>query len=254
VIDLGKAAALINERADDLGTFITTDEQGKHFPSFLTQLAEHLANEQADVLRELASLAQNVEHIKTIVSTQQSYAGAFGLVETISLDDLLEDALRLNSASFQRHYIEVERDYAELPPIEIEKQKLLQILINLVRNAKHAMADGGGEGHRLILRTAAIGDDRVRIEVIDNGEGISAENLTRVFAHGFTTKQAKGGHGFGLHHGALSAKEMGGSLTAHSDGPGTGATFALELPIRRSKAAPPNHDSPSALQSHGPDM
>jgi len=69
---------------------------------------------------------------------------------------------------------------------------------------------------------------RVQIYVTDNGVGIAAENLTRVFAFGYTTKKA--GHGFGLHSSALAAREMGGSLVAQSDGPGQGATFVLELP------------------------
>ena len=69
----------------------------------------------------------------------------------------------------------------------------------------------------------------VRIAVTDNGVGIPAENLNRIFNHGFTTK--KTGHGFGLHSAANAAKDMGGSLTVQSDGPGQGATFRLELPI-----------------------
>jgi signal transduction histidine kinase len=65
--------------------------------------------------------------------------------------------------------------------------------------------------------------------VSDNGVGIASENLTRIFNHGFTTR--KDGHGFGLHSGALAAREMGGALWAQSDGPGKGATFTLELPL-----------------------
>ncbi|MBN2560067.1 MAG: PAS domain S-box protein [Phycisphaerae bacterium] len=229
---LTRAVTLLSEHADDLATFVTVDERGKHLPRFLAALAETLTGEQAVVLEELQSLTKNIEHIKTIVSTQQSYAGAFGVVESVSLNELLEDALRLSAPSFQRHSIQVKRVFAELPPIEVEKQKLLQVLINLVRNAKHALIERGGDGKQLTLRTAAVGDDRVRIEVMDNGVGIPAENMTRIFAHGFTTKQAKGGRGFGLHHSALAAKEMGGSLTAHSDGPGKGATFTLELPMQ----------------------
>jgi signal transduction histidine kinase len=72
------------------------------------------------------------------------------------------------------------------------------------------------------------GHESVRVAVTDNGIGILAENLTRIFAHGFTTK--KTGHGFGLHSGAIAAKELGGSLTVHSAGRNLGATFTLELP------------------------
>jgi signal transduction histidine kinase len=80
----------------------------------------------------------------------------------------------------------------------------------------------------LIVRVAN-GDGRIKISVTDNGVGISQDNLTRIFNHGFTTK--KDGHGFGLHSGALAAREMGGSLNVHSDGSGQGATFTLELPV-----------------------
>jgi signal transduction histidine kinase len=73
----------------------------------------------------------------------------------------------------------------------------------------------------------------VSIIVRDNGIGIPPENLIKIFNHGFTTK--RDGHGFGLHSGANAAKEMGGSLTAESNGPGLGATFTLELPVAKIK-------------------
>ena len=60
--------------------------------------------------------------------------------------------------------------------------------------------------------------------------GLPPENLTRIFGHGFTTKAD--GHGFGLHSCALAAGQMGGSLRAESEGPGRGATFILELPLK----------------------
>ena len=65
--------------------------------------------------------------------------------------------------------------------------------------------------------------------------GIAPENLTRIFSHGFTTRRE--GHGFGLHSGALAAREMDGRLVASSDGPGKGATFTLELPARPKKTS-----------------
>ncbi|MBT5707447.1 MAG: ATP-binding protein [Verrucomicrobia bacterium] len=79
--------------------------------------------------------------------------------------------------------------------------------------------------------TIAIGPSPhgVRISVIDTGVGIPKENLTKIFAFGFTTR--KEGHGFGLHSSALAAKEMGGELTGESDGMEKGAAFHLDLPI-----------------------
>jgi C4-dicarboxylate-specific signal transduction histidine kinase len=115
-----------------------------------------------------------------------------------------------------------------VPPITIEKHKVLQILVNLIRNAKHA-CDASGRADKQMAIRVSNGGGHVRIAISDNGVGISPENLTRIFAHGFTTK--KDGHGFGLHSGVLAAQEMGGQLTVHSAGPGAGATFTLELPL-----------------------
>ena len=112
-------------------------------------------------------------------------------------------------------------------PVMADKHKVLQILVNLITNARHAMQET--QDKVLTLSIAQTGTACVQIRVRDSGCGIAAENLTRVFAHGFTTKAD--GHGFGLHSSALAAKEMNGSLTLHSDGPGHGATFELELPL-----------------------
>jgi signal transduction histidine kinase len=183
---------------------------------------------------ELESLRKNIEHIKDIVAMQQSYAKVFGLAEILQVTDLVEDSLRINAAALTRHAVRVIREYEEIPVIAVEKHKVLQILVNLVRNAKYACDESEHADKQLTVRVARH-QDRVRITISDNGIGIPPENLTRIFAHGFTTK--KTGHGFGLHSGALAAREMGGTLNVHSDGPGQGASFTLELPAGRLEQA-----------------
>ncbi len=121
------------------------------------------------------------------------------------------------------------RQYAPVSPALLDRHKVLQILINLLRNAKQALRDADRNDKQVILTITTTGEGRVRLAITDNGIGINQENLAKIFRHGFTTK--KDGHGFGLHSGALAAQEMQGSLTAHSNGPGTGATFTLELPV-----------------------
>ncbi|HUU85281.1 MAG TPA: hypothetical protein VM243_17415, partial [Phycisphaerae bacterium] len=103
VADLTEITALMRERADDLGTFMTTDEKGKLVPRYLLELGKHLVDEQTAMLDELESLTRNVEHIKDIVSMQQSYAKVFGVTEEVSPADLVEDALRVNNAGLVRH-------------------------------------------------------------------------------------------------------------------------------------------------------
>jgi PAS domain S-box-containing protein len=224
---LARVVVLLQEHAHDLGEFITNDARGKHVPAHLARLSEHLMADQEAIVGELDSLRRNVEHIKEIVATQQNYATFGGVKEMINVVNLVEDSLRINEGALSRHRLEVIREFENVPPMNVEKQKILQVLVNLVSNAKYACDESGRADKRLTVRVAN-GDDRVKISVIDNGIGIPPENLARIFNHGFTTR--KDGHGFGLHSGALAAKEMGGSLTVHSDGPGQGAAFTLELP------------------------
>jgi PAS domain S-box-containing protein len=226
---LAKVAAMIRQNAGDLATFFSTDPKGKKIPEFLESLAQHSIAERERLLAEADALQKNVDHIKEIVAMQQAYATMVGIVEPLSAIDLMEDSLRMNSGALLRHSVRVVREFQPVPQILAEKAKVLQILVNLIRNAKYAADDSGRDDKLITLRVEANTPDRVRLVVADNGVGIPAENLTRIFAHGFTTRV--GGHGFGLHSAANAAREMKGSLTVHSDGPGKGATFTLELPV-----------------------
>jgi PAS domain S-box-containing protein len=233
--NLAKAAEMLREHASDLADFLANDPKGSKLPAYLATLAGCLAAEQNEILAELSSLRANIEHIKEIVAMQQAYAKVAGLHETLSPADLIEDALRLNAGAFERHQVQVVREYSPTPPILVDKHKVLQILVNLIRNAKYAVDDRNVGDKRMILRAAPGENGTVIISVIDNGVGIASENLTRIFEHGFTTRQ--NGHGFALHSGALAARDMGGSLACHSAGPGQGAVFTLELPLNPPGAA-----------------
>ncbi|MBV4456874.1 GHKL domain-containing protein [Pseudomonas sp. COR58] len=228
---LGKAMQLMNAHAEDLGEFLTRDEKGKLLPGYLNQLAEAIAREQQDMADELTQMSKSVDHIKDIVATQQSYAGANSLTEPLYVGQLLDDALRMNAGALNRHHVTVVKAYAEVPQIMGDRHRLLLILINLISNAKYAMADLSNRPRQITLGVEIVDDSFVQISVKDDGEGIAPENMTRIFAHGFTTR--KDGHGFGLHSCALAAIEMNGHLTAHSDGPGRGALFTLQIPLVR---------------------
>ncbi|MGD0057925.1 MAG: CHASE sensor domain-containing protein [Verrucomicrobiia bacterium] len=231
VSSLAKAVALMRAHQNDLAAFFTQDTKGMQLCDYLDNLAQYLGKEQTGMLKEIESLSANVEHIREIVTMQQSYARAAGIVDTLPIVDLVEDALRMNNGALVRHEVQVVREYIATPSVPVDKHKVLQILVNLVRNAKYALDDGGRKDKLLTVRVATDSDGFVKILVIDNGVGIPPENLTRIFSYGFTTR--KNGHGFGLHSGALAAKEMGGSLSVHSDGPGQGATFTLSLPFHQ---------------------
>jgi PAS domain S-box-containing protein len=230
VSGLVRSAELLREHSDDLCTFLATDPRGRQLPAYLIALAEQLSEEQQALVDEQRTLTEGLEHVKSIVSMQQEHARFAGMVELMSVTRLIDDALRLQSVSFSRHGIEVHREYADVPPILLDRHKLLQIILNLLSNARHALMDSGQPDKRITIRVTPAPEDRLRIQVSDNGLGIPAEHLGRLFSQGFTTK--KNGHGFGLHISALSAIEMAGSLTCESEGTGKGATFTIELPMQ----------------------
>jgi len=230
--DLTRTVDLIFSHHANLGFFLTKDNKGKRIPAFLQLLVAQMTQDQSLIVNEMSSLTKNIDHIKSIIAMQQSYAGVSGLVETVSLAEVVEDALKLNAPMFHRCRIELIRDYADIPDVKIDKQKLLQILLNLTTNAKDALMESETEIRRLTVRlriNERLDPPMVVIEFEDTGVGIPKDNLTRIFSHGFTTKQQ--GHGFGLHSSANAAKELGGTLTAKSDGLGQGSSFILQLPF-----------------------
>jgi PAS domain S-box-containing protein len=233
---LDLAVQLMNEHTADLGAFFTADAKGRALPGYLNKLVLALASERESIATELAALTRSIEHIKDIVATQQAYAGATSLPGPVQIKDLLEDALRINAASIQRHQIAIIKEWADAPLLQLDKHLVLQILVNLMSNATNAMDGVPDRPHHMTLRMRIEGagdSSRLIISVEDDGEGIAPENLPRLFAHGFTTRRK--GHGFGLHSCALAAKEMGGSITATSPGSGLGAIFTLTLPVTQTE-------------------
>lgn len=218
VTNLAHAAVLIGARMDDLHAFLSQDPKGKKLRGYLKDLSATLLRENEEVLTELTSLRGNIEHIKTIVAMQQSYAQVSGRVERLDPKELMEHALQINCAAYDRDQIQVLRDYQFAP----------QVLVNLLSNARQALEQTPPDRRRVQLSIFGSGSDRVGLSVSDNGSGIELDHLSRIFSQGFTTR--KDGHGFGLHSGANAAKELNGSLSVHSDGPAKGAVFTLELP------------------------
>jgi signal transduction histidine kinase len=225
---ISRLATLLSDHAAGAVNFLAEDARGRRVPEYLAALGDRLVSDQRDALSELALLRDNLEHIKDTVMMQQSYAKLCGLAETVEVAALVEDSLRLNASAFARHGVRLSREIGPVPRITVDKHKVLQVLVNLVRNAKYACEESGRSDKLITLRVEPSARG-VRISVIDNGIGIPADTMLRLFTHGFTTR--KSGHGFGLHSGALAARDLGGTLHAESAGPGMGAAFILDLPL-----------------------
>nr|WP_321398760.1 ATP-binding protein [uncultured Desulfobacter sp.] len=206
-------------------------------PWYLKSLAQALTEEQTAVGEELRQLVTQVDHAKKVIMTQQRYGSVHGVNESFAVEQLVDDAIAMNSDSLQKNGIVLERQFDPLPTIVADRHQVLQILVNMISNAVHACSEETTKqkDNWIIIRLYSDDKKYVKIEVKDNGMGIAPENLSRIFQHGFTTRSF--GHGFGLHSGALAAKQLGGTLTAQSAGIGYGASFTLSLPLFKQEAS-----------------
>jgi signal transduction histidine kinase len=233
--DLEMLVKVLEQHQADLVSFVDRDPRGKHLVPFLAELTRALGTQKTSLQDELRSLNQGIEHIAELVRAQQTYAGQKGVFERTALEEQVEAALSISGQILGSSAdVEVQRSYEPLPAVKVDRHKLMEILVNVLQNARQSLAERGGDGKRITLSISRPDPRTARIAVTDNGVGIAPENLTRIFHHGFTTK--KSGHGFGLHASANAATEMGAKLQARSDGPGRGATFWIDIPMEEEPA------------------
>ncbi|MHB9070445.1 MAG: ATP-binding response regulator [Sedimentisphaerales bacterium] len=221
--------------ADGLGDFLKNDPQGRHIPTYLSELSKHLTAQQKETVERLDAIIKNVNQVRDVVRMQQSYTGIEKRRDCVMLNELIENAIEINNAGLQRQAVEVIREYDDIGSILIDRQRCLQTLVNLIDNAEYSLSKSDNQPKILKIRTLKTAGSKLRIEVCDNGIGIAPAELNSIFDRGYTTKQA--GHGFGLHSSLLAVKDMQGLLLAQSDGIGKGATFILELPLRKAEVA-----------------
>ncbi len=229
--DLEALNAIIAEHAADLAGFMSTDPRGQHFQPFLSALTDQLCKGKNSIATELKSLDVGIDRIRDLVNSQQDYVNRAEVIEICDLSTVVERAIKVSEdVEGHHHDFEVTREFDEIPRVPIDRYKTLEILVNLIQNARQAIDACEGGERKLTVRLQAPDEHQILIEVQDSGVGIAQDSLAKVFDHGYTTKPR--GHGFGLHSAANAATEMGGSLTAQSDGVGKGATFVFRLPIR----------------------
>jgi signal transduction histidine kinase len=148
----------------------------------------------------------------------------------ISIVEILNDVLALHKTAYEQASIKIVRHFEPLKKIVADKVKIMQILVNLIKNSIDSLLESNNTDKWIELVLKEKNETHFIIEVRDNGLGIHPENILNIFIYGFTTKIK--GHGFGLLSCASNAKEMGGVLSVTSGGMGKGATFILELPYQ----------------------
>ncbi|WP_428261730.1 sensor histidine kinase [Haliangium sp.] len=242
---LDQAVALMEQHREELPLFLQQDPRGRGVLELLRALAVHFSERERLLAEEGRALKDGVEQLSRMLRAQHTYARQGGVGELCSVAELVDVAMSLHAPSWARYGITVERHLEELPPLVTNRNRVIEIFVNLIGNARHALESCDHPDKRLVLRGEPVGEDRVRIVVEDNGVGIAPEVMPKLFELGFTTKAE--GTGLGLHAGANAARHLGGRLSCESDGPGKGARFILELPV-----APP-HEPERASQRKAAD-
>ena len=222
-----RVADLVAENSAD-PSFFEPEQRGGHIPNYLRELAKALDTDKAKLMKEISDCKLHLEHIRSIVSQQEAHANANNVTERVAISKLVSEAIQMSSSSLQNHNIEVCRDFDEGLFAETDKHQVLQIIVNLIRNAKHACLDFSDAARKITVSVVDHGDHEFSIRITDNGIGISKETMSKLFQYGFTTRER--GNGFGLHGASKNAEQLGGTLHAESKGLGKGSTFVLTLP------------------------
>ncbi len=227
VAGFDRAAALLREQAPRAAEFFGTDPRGPKLVDYLVGLNEILQQEQIDHQSELARLFDTIRHIRDVIAAQQTYTGQSEFRQEVDLSVLVDEVLMLNQEQLAAYQIDIEVDLPPLPDLQLNKSKMTQVLVNLVRNAIQAMHDQASGARRLTISARKVDESGIEIEIRDTGCGFDEEVRAKLFTHGFTTKSE--GNGFGLHFCANAIQGAGGQITAESPGPGQGATFRVRL-------------------------
>ncbi len=232
-----KAVDMLESNRDDLANFLTKDEKGKKLCDYLIMLQKSFAQDHDKSKQEVACLKEKVQMIKDVISTQQEYAKGTSYSEEIDIGALIEDAIKVEQSSLNKTSIGLTKNLEVLPKCRVHKTKLLQVMTNLIKNAKEATleVDRAGVERNIVIESGLMDTSHAFIKVIDNGCGISKSHIDKVFQHGFTTKQ--NGHGFGLHASVIAMNEMSGNIAVESDGPNQGTTFTVTVPLADKKCA-----------------
>ncbi|TWU36181.1 sensor histidine kinase [Novipirellula artificiosorum] len=228
VTSLRRAAELLDHHASDIDTFLLHDARGKQLPRFLTTLSDTLEQEHGERLTHLQSMTSGLQHINELLESQQRIGQHVVTPEPVSVSRLVKDAVEMLRASLDRESVMALTVCEQAPAIVLDQSKVMQVLVNLIANARDAVKDLDPSRRQIRIEVSTPVESYLSIDVIDQGCGIASEDLSRVFSSGFTTKPD--GHGQGLHFCAIAAEEMNGSLRVSSGGVGEGARFTLSLP------------------------
>ncbi len=216
-------------------------EAGDVSPDLVSEVSEAADTADIEFLEEeipraLTQSREGVARVTKIVGAMKEFSHP-GTAERqpIDLNRAIESTVTVARNEW-KYVAELETDFdADLPPVPCLAGELNQVVLNIVVNAAHALAEtlpeGGGEKGQIRIRTGRVDDDWAEIEISDNGPGMPEEVRRKIFDPFFTTKEVGKGTGQGLAIArSVVVDKHKGTIGVESE-PGHGATFRILLPL-----------------------
>jgi signal transduction histidine kinase len=242
VSGLEMATLLLSEQAPRAAEFFSQDPRGPKLVNYLIALNGTLQKERSDNLAEVRRLQETIRHIRDTIASQQEYARHSDFRQRVDLRELIDETLLVNAPLQHQAGVQVQIEAEAFPEVLINRSRVSQVLVNIQKNAILSMQSLKGHHHVMTIELAIDIEGALLIRISDTGQGFTPEVKARLFAQGFTTRSS--GSGVGLHYCANVIREMGGEITAESDGPGLGARFQIRIP-RAVRALPAGEFSAS---------
>jgi len=219
----------------------TDAQRSADLEEFLRLACKELAATVRSAQEDVATITRQASLIQTTLAEQMRSARNEAVIEPVRLTELLAQSLEIVPDTCRaRLSIAADDTVRRVGVVRVARTVLRLILQNLIINAADAVRDAGKDKGMLRVSAEIVNQaDRCHLHLrcIDDGVGIAAENLERVFEKGFTTKSPETNHGIGLHWCANAIGALGGRIWAASDGPGRGAALHLLVPLATRETA-----------------
>ncbi|MCG8553413.1 MAG: PAS domain S-box protein, partial [Desulfobacterales bacterium] len=214
----------------ELTTYVNDHSRGVKVAEYMGRLIADLENERKKSARILGDATTAIEYVSEVLSLQRSYApGSREMKEKVRLNPLVKDALKIQKATISAKNIRVvEKLSPDLPLFSIEKNKLMQVVINFIKNSCDAIGENQEIGEHRITISTAFEDQKISLMIADTGCGVEADNLNGIFEFGISTK---GSSGFGLYYCKSFVEANNGVLTLTSPGRNQGATVTMAFSL-----------------------
>ena len=231
VLYLEKCYHDLNANSADLNAYVNADPRGREIFSYMGELIASVQAKEKRGADALEKMDRAISYVSEILVMQQSYtASEEEFRESVDLNALVDDALQIQIGSLERKGIVVDQELAaHLPRVLIDKNRLMQVLINLLKNGSEALESLEPDNRKKTIRITTFAvDGHVGFEIEDNGIGLDRDNIDHIFDFGKSYQRSTG---LGLYYCKMFVEDNGGTLKISSFAGGQGTTVRATFKI-----------------------